>query len=102
MKGGITSGVVYPKAAPELARRYRFRKIGGTSAGAIAAAVVAAAEYNRAGGGFKAVEDLPGKLGEEGFMLELFRSDEETRPVFEALVGFMKYGKVRAVLNVLR
>ncbi|EMS98269.1 patatin, partial [Agrobacterium tumefaciens str. Cherry 2E-2-2] len=33
MKGGITSGVVYPYAVLELARRYRFRSIGGTSAG---------------------------------------------------------------------
>lgn len=47
MKGGITSGVVYPYAVLELARRYRFRSIGGTSAGAIAAAFAAAAEYSR-------------------------------------------------------
>ncbi len=47
MKGGITSGVVYPYAILELARRYRFRSIGGTSAGAIAAAFAAAAEYAR-------------------------------------------------------
>ena len=38
MKGGITSGVIYPQAVLALARRYRFRNIGGTSAGAIAAA----------------------------------------------------------------
>lgn len=37
MKGGVTSGIVYPSAILELARRYRFRSIGGTSAGAIAA-----------------------------------------------------------------
>ncbi|KQN73546.1 patatin [Sphingomonas sp. Leaf62] len=47
MKGGITSGVVYPYAILELARGYRFRSIGGTSAGAIAAALAAAAEYAR-------------------------------------------------------
>ncbi|NTB99452.1 patatin [Agrobacterium tumefaciens] len=47
MKGGITSGVVYPYAVLELARRYRFHSIGGTSAGAIAAAFAAAAEYSR-------------------------------------------------------
>ena len=33
MKGGITSGVVYPKAVSHLAKRYHFRNIGGTSAG---------------------------------------------------------------------
>ena len=48
MKGGITSGVVFPKAIAKLATRYRFCNIGGTSAGAIAAAAAAAAEYRRA------------------------------------------------------
>ena len=38
MKGGVTSGVIYPKAILKLSERYRFRSIGGTSAGAIAAA----------------------------------------------------------------
>jgi hypothetical protein len=38
MKGGITSGIVYPPAISEIARDHRLRKIGGTSAGAIAAA----------------------------------------------------------------
>lgn len=36
MKGGITSGIVYPSAICELARTYRLMNIGGTSAGAIA------------------------------------------------------------------
>ncbi|MHA6720342.1 hypothetical protein ACX40Y_12940 [Sphingomonas sp. RS6] len=43
MKGGITSGIVYPNAAIELSHEYRFKNIGGTSAGAIAAAACAAA-----------------------------------------------------------
>src|SRR4051812_23383253 len=43
MKGGITSGIVYPNAVLALTRRYEFRNIGGTSAGAIAAAATAAA-----------------------------------------------------------
>ena len=45
MKGGITSGIVYPRAACHLAAKYRFRHLGGASAGAIAATFVAAAEY---------------------------------------------------------
>src|SRR5438105_14620691 len=44
MKGGITSGVVFPKAVARLSHQYRFRNIGGASAGAIAAAGAAAAE----------------------------------------------------------
>ena len=61
MKGGITSGVVYPKALSELAKEFRFKNIGGTSAGAIAAAAAAAAECGRRSGhdGFKTLEQLP-------------------------------------------
>lgn len=47
MKGGVASGLVYPFAILEIARVYTFRSIGGTSAGGIAAALTAAAEYAR-------------------------------------------------------
>ena len=63
MKGGITSGIVYPLAACELARQYRFRSIGGSSAGAIGAVLVAAAEHGRASGGFRKLAEIPIKLG---------------------------------------
>lgn len=43
MRGGITSGIVYPRAIAKLAETYDFRSIGGSSAGAIAAAWTAAA-----------------------------------------------------------
>ena len=43
----MASGVVYPWAIVEIARAYRFRNIGGTSVGAMAAALAAAAEYGR-------------------------------------------------------
>lgn len=48
MKGGITSGIVYPRAVSELAKSFHFKNIGGTSAGAIAAAATAAAESRTA------------------------------------------------------
>lgn len=67
MKGGITSGVVYPKAIAELAKEFRFKNVGGTSAGAIAAALAAAAEYARVSGkgaGFARLEQLPDFLYE--------------------------------------
>ena len=51
MKGGITSGVLYPTALYAIGQRYRIRGVGGASAGAIGAALGAAAEYGRAGGG---------------------------------------------------
>jgi hypothetical protein len=47
MRGGTASGVVYPLAVCEIARTYRLRSVGGASAGAIAAAVAAAAEVGR-------------------------------------------------------
>ena len=69
MKGGITSGIVYPPLVEELSQYYRFKNIGGTSAGAIAAAAAAAAEYRRrqAGPGAPFGHELgllPAQLGE--------------------------------------
>ncbi len=96
MKGGITSGVVYPGAAARLAMEYRFRSIGGTSAGAIAAAIVAAAEHRRRQGltdGFVTVNELADELaGPEGgdpLLLKLFQPDEQTRPLFNTMMAFM-------------
>src|SRR5262245_33683283 len=80
MKGGITSGVVYPLAVLELAKSHRFHSIGGTSAGAIAAVVTAAAEYGRQCRGFnrlvKTVEDLQ----QPGFIANVFQPSPELRP----------------------
>ncbi|MBJ8343451.1 hypothetical protein [Antrihabitans sp. YC2-6] len=47
MKGGTTSGVVYPLAICEIARSFRIRNVGGASAGAIGASAAAAAEIGR-------------------------------------------------------
>ncbi|GAB3498326.1 patatin-like phospholipase family protein [Amycolatopsis cihanbeyliensis] len=47
MRGGTTSGVIYPLAVCSLAQHYQFRSVGGASAGAIAAAATAAAEHGR-------------------------------------------------------
>ncbi len=68
MKGGMTSGLVYPDAVLYLASgsmkgfqsgpAYRFAGIGGTSVGAMAAVLTAAAECGRDGksGGFLALQ----------------------------------------------
>jgi predicted acylesterase/phospholipase RssA len=58
LMGGVASGVVYPWAIVELARAYRFRNIGGTSVGAMAAALAAAAEYGRRQGASRPFEVL--------------------------------------------
>lgn len=62
MKGGVTSGVVYPLAAAKLSEAFVFKNIGGTSAGAIAAAATAMAESARATGGFERLGGLTGIL----------------------------------------
>jgi predicted acylesterase/phospholipase RssA len=85
MKGGITSGVVYPLTAVELAKKYRFSSIGGTSAGAIAAAITAAAEYNRADGGFLRMAELPEELGRD--LLRLFQPAPKLRPLFKLFLA---------------
>lgn len=58
MKGGITSGIIYPKLIARLATKYEFKNIGGTSAGAIAAGACAAAEYSRHNGNLQAFDEL--------------------------------------------
>ena len=89
LTGGLTDGVVYPWAALELARHYRFKNIGGSSVGAMAAALVAAAEYARRHGhvsGFNEVlRRLPEKLGErvggKTRLLSLFQPAAKTKEV---------------------
>jgi predicted acylesterase/phospholipase RssA len=105
MKGGITSGVVYPGAVLALAKRYRFKNIGGASAGGIAAALVAAAEHARAEHGFERLAELPAELmgNAEGdsFILQLFEPDRSTRPLFKLAMGFLG-SKRRGVAALLR
>ena len=101
MKGGITSGVVYPLAVVELAERYHFKNIGGTSAGAIAAAATAAAEYRRRCGsdeGFAELRRLPDVLGRDGFLLSLFQPDPVTKPLFRIVLCLMKARAAPAIV----
>lgn len=88
MKGGITSGVVYPLAVCELAEVYRLRCVGGSSAGAIAAAAAACAELGRAEGGFTKLAQLPHDLteiveGKNSRLFTLFQPQPEMRRLFE-------------------
>src|SRR5689334_11833187 len=95
MKGGITSGIVYPGAVVELSKEFRFVNIGGTSAGAIAAALTAAAEHRRqrdsSTAGFEQLAQLPKYLGEsEGGrsrLLGLFRASDDTAPLFDVALA---------------
>lgn len=85
MKGGVTSGIVYPPVVRKLAKKYRFRNVGGTSAGAIAAAVTAAAEYGRETGGFTKLKALSDQLGKDNFLRNLFQPSKETQPLMDTL-----------------
>jgi hypothetical protein len=85
MKGGVTSGVVYPLAVVELAKKYRLQSIGGTSAGALAAAITAAAEYARASGGYQRITAIPNEIA--GALLDKFQPEPHLRPLFNMLVG---------------
>ena len=94
MKGGVTSGIVYPLAVCELAKVYSFKNIGGTSAGAIAAAAAAAAEYGRRQGiagaaGFAGLAELPAWIGEPGRLVNMFRPDPSTRALFQLLMAVL-------------
>jgi hypothetical protein len=89
MKGGIASGVVYPLTICRLATKYQLRSIGGTSAGAIAAVLAAAAEFRRTqepdstSGGFVALAGLPENIATA--IPGLFRPDPLAEPVFAVL-----------------
>jgi predicted acylesterase/phospholipase RssA len=86
MKGGITSGVLYPTALAAIGRKYRIRGIGGASAGAIGAALGAAAEYGRASGGYERLLELPDDLG-GGKLAALFQPQPETRQLLRLMLA---------------
>ncbi|GAB4181033.1 MAG: RpoH suppressor SuhR [Wenzhouxiangellaceae bacterium] len=85
MRGGITSGVVYPRAITELSKTYRFRSVGGTSAGAIAAALTAAAQYNAKAGGFERLGKIPDQISNQ--LKAFFQPYPELRKVYRRLMG---------------
>lgn len=97
MKGGVTSGIVYPQLVERLARDYRLRNIGGTSAGAIAAAAAAAAELGRQSGAnpdaFAMLGRLPAYLGRQmrgrSRLLHLFQPAPALAPAFEMGLALM-------------
>jgi predicted acylesterase/phospholipase RssA len=104
MRGGITSGIIYPGAITAIAKRYRLRSLGGTSAGAIAAAVSAAAEFGRWSGrnptarnptAFRdIVNPIPSWLGTRttsghSALFHLFTPDPETRPAFKLVTDLI-------------
>lgn len=108
MKGGITSGVIYPRAVAELAQTYRLSSVGGASAGAIAAAAAAAAELGRQTGGFEELDAMPDELaavGPDGHstLASFFQPTATAAPLFRLLfaVAGAESGKVGALVRGL-
>lgn len=104
MKGGVTSGILYPGLIERLARKYRFKSIGGTSAGAIASVAAAAAEYQRrtkhgSMAGFDQLAALPTvlqqKKGDSTRLLRLFQPDPSCAKLFRVLVGILNRSSAR-------
>jgi predicted acylesterase/phospholipase RssA len=98
MKGGVTSGIVYPSLVLKLAEHYRFASIGGTSAGAIAAALSAASEYGRQrdnGGGTDRLEAALKSLAEPHAIVGLFQPTPATKPLFEVITKALLAKKTR-------
>jgi predicted acylesterase/phospholipase RssA len=93
MKGGITSGIVYPAAVVEIAKDFVFKNVGGTSAGAIAAALTAAAERRRARdgstAGFDRVGAIPDWLSQDSRLFKLFVPNASTKSLFRTFVGLL-------------
>lgn len=114
MKGGITSGIVYPPLVIKLHEAgYSFRNMGGTSAGAIAAAAAAAAEHGknqrdeRGRNGFRKLkEDVQDWLGTDSNLRNLFQPSRETAPLMDTVFGytdlkFLRWSPLRIVLALL-
>jgi hypothetical protein len=98
MRGGITSGIVYPRAIAKLAETYNFRSIGGTSAGAIAATATAAAQLGKNNGHdrFETIYKLPGTLAEikdgKSVLERLFQPAPGLEPLFGVLMASLQRG----------
>src|SRR5262249_36840213 len=109
MRGGITSVIVYPKAIAKLAETYKFRCIGGTSAGAIAATAAAAGALGVRNGSdsFKEhFEKLPEKLATvmdgKTVLLRVFQPAKELERVFAVLLsGLQRQTFAEKVASVL-
>lgn len=89
LEGGIAGGVVYPRAVLEIARTHRLRSLGGASAGAIAVALAAAAEFARAhdrhgpGLGFAGLAAVDVELRRPGLLRSLFSPRAESAPLLD-------------------
>src|ERR1700694_5223429 len=114
MKGGITSGIVYPTVVCKLASEYQFKNLGGTSAGALAAALTAAAEYARqtgrglGAGAFDELSTIPKWLADNSpfgggsNLLQLFQPQPGTGGLFRFGLSFLIKSWPKRLITWLR
>jgi hypothetical protein len=113
MKGGLTSGLVYPQTVLKLSDRYRFRNIGGTSVGAIAAAICAAAalgERVKAAGpapgdadraGMAGLRRVAADLTREDFVFGLFQPSRAGRAPYRLITRLVaRPGRLRTAFEI--
>lgn len=100
LKGGVVDGVIYPGVLIELARKFRFQSVAGTSVGAIAAGLTAASEYARRFGfntGFDEVlRNVPEELAKpspnvrgQTKIRSLFQPEERLQRFFNFIVDII-------------
>ena len=103
MKGGLTSGIVYSTAIPQLASQYRLKNIGGTSAGAIGAIIASSAEYRRQKDGtpqgFIETEALSEELANN--LSAIFQPSHGLKSLYNALfngIGKSTFAKIKSFI----
>ncbi len=109
MKGGITSGIVYPGAIAAIAADYRIRSIGGTSAGAIGAGAAAAMEFGRRSGRNPGARErlagLASDLGRDAggvpLLRRLFEPDRSTAGLFRLVLRVQAAAQRSGTVGVL-
>jgi predicted acylesterase/phospholipase RssA len=111
MKGGITSGVVYPGAITKISKQFRFKNLGGASAGAIAAVAAAGCEYARNQGdpeAFDVLDQVRDEISAQGFVLSLFQPTPKARRAFDLALrlvttsGSLVERLMQAAVSILR
>ncbi len=103
LEGGVTSAVIYAGLLSRLAQSYIFCRLGGTSAGAVAAAAGAIAEHRRrrtsSSDAFDKLARFPAVLGQTDKqgrtdLLKLFQPQASTARGFRiAMAGLQRSGK---------
>ena len=102
LEGGVTSAVIYAGLLATLSKTYRYKNLGGTSAGAVAAAAAAIAELARRSGhgdaGFVQLGKLSADLGTtDDFnrtkLFKLFQPHAKVQRGYGVLIEVLRRGK---------